>query len=268
MIGMNGGLLGARRIPAPNDGPGVWTGNEQALLKRASTWVNDPSFSSVSLLLHMDGSNGSTTFTDNSSNALTVTANGNAQISTAQSKFGGASALFDGTGDWLSSSTNTALDLAGGDFTVEAYIYLSALAAPNNDSSRVCTVAAYGSGTVNTGYSFYINQTNNSLNFFATGTGNGASASYTFALSTWYHIAATRSGTTSRLFVDGALLTLSTNTFQNNSAPTGTLRIGSERLFTGYNHDLNGYIDDLRITKGIARYTAAFTPPTAPFPNF
>jgi hypothetical protein len=100
----------------------------------------------------------------------------------------------------------------------------------------------------------------------STGTGNAAVATFAFSLNQWYHIAATRAGATTRLFVNGTSLTLTTNTLQVNSASTGTLSIGSERLFANYNHDLNGYIDDLRITKGVARYTASFTPPVAPHP--
>jgi hypothetical protein len=65
----------------------------------------DPVFNNVSLLLHGNGTNGSTTITDNSPTPKTVTAVGNAQISTAQSKFGGASIAFDGTGDYLTDAS-------------------------------------------------------------------------------------------------------------------------------------------------------------------
>ena len=82
----------------------------------------DPFYSAVSLLLPMDGTNGSTAFTDSGPNALTITAVGNTQISTTQSKYGGASGYFDGTGDYLSISPNTAIDLSSGDFTIEFWI--------------------------------------------------------------------------------------------------------------------------------------------------
>jgi hypothetical protein len=85
--------------------------------------MSDPDFANVSLLLHMDGSNGSTTFPDSSSNGLTVTRYGNAQISTAQSKFGGASAYFDGAGDYLElPNPNTAIGAVAGDFTIECWV--------------------------------------------------------------------------------------------------------------------------------------------------
>src|SRR3990167_5305793 len=80
------------------------------------------------LMLHMDGTDGATTFTDSSDNAKTMTAVGNAQIDTAQSKFGGASGLFDGTGDWLTTPDSTDWDLGTGDFTIDFWIRFSSVA--------------------------------------------------------------------------------------------------------------------------------------------
>ena len=82
----------------------------------------DASYSSVSLLLHGNGINGSTTITDNSPSPKTVTAVGNAQISTAQSKFGGGSIAFDGTGDYLTTPNNSDYQFGTSDFTVECWI--------------------------------------------------------------------------------------------------------------------------------------------------
>jgi hypothetical protein len=87
----------------------------------------DPQFGSVSLLLHGDGANGSTTITDSSRLTNTVTAVGDAQISTAQSKFGGASIAFDGSGDYLTISSSSALSIGSGDYTVEFWIRWTAL---------------------------------------------------------------------------------------------------------------------------------------------
>jgi hypothetical protein len=228
----------------------------------------DPDFGSVSLLLHGDGTNGSTAITDSSPSPKTMTAFGNAQISTAQSKFGGASIAFDGTGDYLTAANNASLNFDSGDFTVECWLYLAGLQTVDTDGQRVGNIVAYGVNNVtNSGYHFFAQTTTNRLAFARPGTGTSATANFTFALSTWYHVAYTRSGSTNRLFVDGQSLTLTTNTFTPASSSAGTLRIGSERFYSGYTHDLNGYIDDLRITKGIARYTANFTPPTAPFPD-
>jgi len=89
--------------------------------------MSDTYYSNVSLLLHCDGSNGSTTFTDNSPSPKTVTANGNASVSTAQSKFGGASAVFDGTGDYLSLDGSSGFAFGTGDFTIEFWLSPSVL---------------------------------------------------------------------------------------------------------------------------------------------
>ena len=84
----------------------------------------DPFYSAVSMLLPMDGTNGSTTFTDSSLNAITVTAVGNAQVSTTQAKYGGASAYFDGSGDYLDTAgTGIATAFGTGDFTIEFWYY-------------------------------------------------------------------------------------------------------------------------------------------------
>jgi len=87
--------------------------------------IGDANFADVSLLLHGDGTSGSTTFTDSSSNAVVVTANGNAQIDTAIKKFGTGSIQFDGTGDYLTTSTNSAFGYGAGDFTIEFFLYLN-----------------------------------------------------------------------------------------------------------------------------------------------
>ena len=258
--------------PPTESFPGYTPG--KLVLKKDSVATDpnfDPSFASVSLLLHGDGTNGSTTITDNSPSPKTVTAVGNAQISTAQSKFGGASIAFDGTGDYLTAANNSRLNFDSGDFTIECWFYAAALPSLNNDNLRVAALAAYGGFFVSgnaQGYEFLVDFTGNKLIMGRPASVAGAIASFTFALNTWYHVAYTRAGSTNRLFVDGQSLTLTTDTYAPITSPTGTLRIGSERFFAGYDLDLNGYIDDLRITKGVARYTAAFTPPTQQLPNY
>jgi len=91
----------------------------------------DPYVNNVSLMLSMDGANNSTTFIDSSQNALAVTAVADAKISTAQSKFGGSAAYFDGTGDYLTVASNAAIAFGLGDFTIECWVNFSAL--PGNN---------------------------------------------------------------------------------------------------------------------------------------
>lgn len=102
--------------------------------------------------------------------------------------------------------------------------------------------------------------------YLTDGSSNDFTASWTPATNTWYHVAVSRQGTSLRAFIDGTQL----GTTQTNSV--NYVRVNSDPLYIGQyfagsaNRYLNGYIDDLRITKGLARYTANFTPPTAPFP--
>lgn len=219
----------------------------------------DPYFSSVSLLLHMDGANGSTTFTDSGPSPKTVTANGNAQISTAQSKFGGASGLFDGTSDWLSIANNSAFGFGTGDFTIEAHIYISG--GQGTDRGITDFRASIGSDV---GTFFVDGPAGNKLAFWY-GTklgGSGASLS----TSTWYHAALCRASGTIRCFLSGVVDWSSTASVDfGSSRPLGVG--GAVYTASPGSSSFNGYIDNVRITKGVARYTANFTPPSAPFPN-
>src|SRR5690606_34123168 len=95
--------------------PGIVASSRRIATGPSST---DPYWSSVSSLLHFNGSNGSTTFTDEK--GVGWTASGDAEISTAQSKFGGSSLSLDGTGDWLDAS-NAGFTFGTGDFTIEAW---------------------------------------------------------------------------------------------------------------------------------------------------
>ena len=213
--------------------------------------VTDANFGAVSLLLHMNGANASTYFPDHSYNALTVTANGNAQISTAQSKFGGASAYFDGTGDYL-DSTSSASPSGTDSFTIESWIYPTAV----TGQDRVIIDTRGGSGFV-----FFIN-TSGYLQVFDSAVGSVLAASTALLVAnTWQHIALSKSGSTATYYVNG----VAAGTYTLTSHATATsCRIGARNdAAAGF----IGYIDSLRITKGIARYTAAFTPPTAQFPN-
>jgi len=215
----------------------------------------DANYSSVSLLLHMNGTNGSTTFTDNSANVFTVTPNGNTQISTAQSKFGGASGLFDGTGDYLAVAHNSVLSLESGNFTIEAWIYRNTSGAIQNIVNKRVSAPA-------SGYVWRINA-NNTLQFFFTG-GSSVTSTATIGTGAWTHIAVTRDANTVRQFINGAVAAPAA-TFSNGTANTQELRISADELTSDA---FDGYIDDLRITKGVSRYpNFSFTAPVYPYPD-
>jgi hypothetical protein len=227
--------------------------------------MSDPNYNSVSLLLHFDGANGSTTFTDNSPSPKTVTANFDAQISTTQSKFGGASGYFDGTGDYLSIPDNSDFDFGSGDFTIEGWVN-----AANFSARRPIYSQRSSSSSVSAlSWSIDVNGYLNFTYFTSAGLSDSLSASLlsAIAINTWVFVAVSRSGTSLKQFVNG-------NTTGSHTLPIGTIiRNSSVDINVGRDSAnsswlFNGYIDDLRVTKGVARYTANFTPPTAAFPDF
>lgn len=241
------------------------SGITQALLGGYGGLSGDPYLSSVTLLMHCDGTNGSTTFTDNGPLARTITPSGNAQISTAKSKFGGASALFDGTGDFLNASYATS-PIGTADVTVEFWINPAAVAADYN-------VLAIASGTnlnlfigndssisSGRGIRFVVRNDAQSTNIDLSGTGIATT------IGTWTHVACVIEGSTGRIYIDGVQ--------KDNGVVSGTRTATFTGLNVGYLHSgapryLNGNIDELRITKGVCRYPGGttFTPQTAAFPH-
>lgn len=223
----------------------------------------DPNFSTTSLLLHCDGTNNSTTFTDET--GKTITAVGNAKISTTQSKFGGASALFDGSGDYLNCGDHADFELGSGDFTMECFVRFAGY--PNGYSGAY-RVALIGKDAVGA-RSFHWGVTGTVSSFtgmvFSTA-GTEVSVSWAPALNTWYHLAVCKSGTSLRFFVDGTQVG-TTQTHSTAIADVATALTIGGILYTGFQYYLNGYVDEVRITKGAARYTADFTAPTAALPD-
>ena len=192
---------------------------------RISGKERDHDLASVSLLLHGNGTNGSTTITDNSPSPKTVTAVGNAQISTTQSKFGGASIYLDGTGDVASVASDVAFAFGTNDFTIELWVY------PVSVSGNPVLFDTRPSGN---GAWPVIYFDGGRLRYFLN-TADRISGSTVLATNTtWYHIGPFALGIDSR--------NLTSNPF-------------------------NAYFDDVRVTKGVARYTSNFTPRTAQFPD-
>jgi hypothetical protein len=212
----------------------------------------DPDFANVSLLLHMDGSNGSTTFTDLSSNAHAITTFGNAQVSTAGPKYGTGALLLDGNGDYLRTPADADFAFGTGDFTVECWCYATVV----SDNDGLFTFGGTGSSGL------FLALFNSGWRLGTTGSGGSYMDSAIPDLNTWRHVAVTRSGTSLRLFIDGV---------QKGSTLTNSANLTDNQLKVGYYYSdfygFTGKIDEFRVTKGIARYTSSFTPPTAPFPD-
>ena len=184
---------------------------------------------------------------------------GDAKLSTAISKFGGSSMAFDGTGDYVLSSTSANLYAFGaGDFTIELWVYTNSVAATDQ--------ALVDFRTAN-GYYPYLYLFNGRVGYWLNSVDVITGSPGSITAGSWYHIALTRSGSSTKLFVNG---TQSGSTYTSATALLcGVNRpaIGSSGTSLGA-YPLNGYVDDLRVTKGYARYTANFTPPTSAFPIY
>lgn len=229
----------------------------------ASVSDNDPHIASVISLLHFDGADAATTFTDDrpGSPSRVWTANGNAQIDTAQSMFGGASGLFDGAGDYINTPDHADFAFGTGDFTIELCARWASL------TGQQFMVTQFGINATTLAFRI-LKDTTNVLNAHC---GDGVDGTIGQCISTvavttnvWYHIAYVRTGKHFGLYLDGALIDYaeSSSAILNSTSDVVVGRNGA--VNGGY---MNGWLDDLRITKGVARYTQPFNRPSAAFPN-
>lgn len=220
----------------------------------------DPFFSNVVLLLRGDGVNGSTAIVDSSSRNRTPIITGSTQITTTSPKFGTGSIAFDGVDDALSYADSTDFDLDG-DFTIEMFVWFSSLAGTRAIFSKKDN--DNGAGWVQV----YKNTGNGQAVFAISTDGATNAVVYTsgavFATDTWHHVAVVREANTVRFFVGGVLLH-STSLTAKPSVNTSPLRFGQAGASNLY--DMFGKLEQIRITKGVARYSASFTPPVAQFP--
>jgi hypothetical protein len=189
---------------------------------------------------------------DESFYARTLTTAGNAAQTTAQAKYGVGSLTFDGIGDRIVAANSPDFALGTGDFTVEGWFRFVV----KQDSQAL--LGQWGSG----GNSWYFYVQGGQLVWTI-----GATLGFTWApvLGTWYHLAVDRNGTTTRIYINGAVVatsaTMNTITATTEALVLGT--IGQANQFASF--DFNGQMDEIRVTKGVAQYAGAFTPPTGPF---
>lgn len=227
-------------------------------MRQAPASGGDPHWANVSSLLHFEGPNGSTTFTDERPN--TWTAFNDAKISTAQFKFGTSSGAWDGSGDYISTPFSTALNISTGDFTYEAFIRPNLGTDGNIGSQRDSGATGWALEARGDGAVWLRAMINGSYSDLRITTPPGV-----LTPGVWQHVALTRNGNLFTIWVNGVssgTLTSSGALDNNGGAP---LRIG--RSQQGSENDYNGFMDEFRLTKGICRYTSTFTPPSAPFPN-
>lgn len=237
------------RVAAVN---AIGTGSYSAASAAVTAGVpTDQYFSNVSLLLHADGSGSA--FVDSSPTPKTITANGDATQSAAQSKWGGKSAYFDGSGDYLTLDANSAFGLGTGDMTIEYWWYPTRNAGNEtvidtrpSDSAAALVLGKSGAGAVRC-YDGSVVRTGGTMN-----------------LNQWNHVAWSRSGSDNNIYLNGTRVIQFTSAW--DGGPDRGLTIGSNVLKSAEN--VAGYVDDIRITKGVARYAGdAITVPTAAFPD-
>lgn len=220
--------------------------------------IGDIYYNDVSLLLHCDGTDGSTSFPDNSSTVHTVTANGTAEVDTSQSKFGGASALFNGSTSYLSApnSTEFALETAS-NFTVECWVRPNTLG-----DHQVLVANRYDASGTLFGWNLHLIPTGEIVFYFTDGVVITTVAQ--LSVGVWSHVAVVRSAGTVTIYIDGISSVF--QLFPDGVPSTSRLIIGANH--NGTSNFFGGNIDELRITIDVARYTANFTPETVAFPNF
>lgn len=230
--------------------------------------VLDSDFSSVVLLLHGEGSDGSTTFIDDSGSAHSVSVSGAPTITTTNPHWESGAMLFTGSTGYLNAGTSTDWDFGSGDFTIE--FFMGHMTWPGT-AFETPIVSLWNTTT---GLSWIVTVTIlNRLSFFyyKAGVGNFGSYSATgisgLIGSSYKHFAITRSGSTLRIFIDGAIDYSGSITGTIDSAASTPLCVGGTN-YVG-NLYLDARLDGLRITKGVARYTADFSSaiPSVPFPR-
>lgn len=203
----------------------------------------DPYRPYLSLLVPMEGANNSTVFTDYSPISRALTANGDAQISTAQSVWGAGSGLFDGNGDYVSVPTHTSLDMGTGPFYLCCWVRPIALANPYG-SILSSNHASWASGAV----AFNFGQ-NNKFRLSCFLFSAPVESTVALGINVWQFIGVTRVGTTFTLYKGGAACGAATQTAAVNFASNTAVRIGGNS-WEGANGHANAYIQDVRLYKG------------------
>lgn len=212
--------------------------------------AGDPYWNNVVLAMHMDDAG----LTDVKGHALTL--NGGVTRSSAQSMFGGYSAYFDGVDDYI-ALPEADLAFGTGDFTIEFFIYV-------DGSVNARSIFDFRPDGKNGAYPTLSTSATNTLTFWHSATSRIV-GTHVIA-NAWHHVELSRASGVTKLFVDGAQDGSSYTDATTYGCGASRPRIGSGGYSTPES-PFKGHIEDLRITKGVARHTANFTPPAAAFPH-
>jgi hypothetical protein len=220
---------------------------------KAGIFASSTFETAIQLLLHFDGANNATTFTDSSPNAYSVTRGGSATISTAQSKFGGSSGLFAGNNDCVTVPARNGFAYGTGDFTIEAWIYRT------STSGEAIVFAQTESGA---NYVLFGVNGDGEVFFIGDDSFTYGPSSNLVATNTWHHIAVVRASGYVTVYCDGVGGTATENTTNFSD----TTRVPTVGRYTHSSQDaFVGHIDELRVVKGVAVFTGNFTPPTVAY---
>lgn len=246
--------------------PGVWTLNQATSAAAKRSWpMYDPEVNLNTAMVHGNGTNGSSnnTFLDSSVNNVTVTRNGNATQGTFtpfSDPAGYWSAYFGGSGNYavtnsaaFTSSTTT--------FTVEAWVFLTAAPTGTNPA----TIGDMSPTAASNNWSFGIPSTLRLTFYWNDGAAKSATGSTRLSLGVWYHIAVSVSGNAITMYVNGVQEILTgTTILTNRSGTTGTIALGQAQTASMI---FIGYMSNVSILSGVAKYSSSFTVPSSPLPT-
>jgi hypothetical protein len=213
--------------------------------------VFDPYWDDVVALLRFNGDPDSTVFTDEIEHVWTPT--GAAKISAVQSRYDGAAGYFNGSSK-ITTPVHADFGFSAGDWTIEAWVY------PSVVTGNVCLLETRDTGVQ--GIGIYTSLSSSSNRWGCYNNSSLIAAGSNLVANTWTHLAIVRSGNTINGYVNGALDF--TGTDNRTYASAAIVTAGANYIGSQY---YTGYVDELRITKGIARYTGSFTLPSTRLPS-
>ncbi|MDP6769621.1 MAG: LamG domain-containing protein [Anaerolineales bacterium] len=223
-------------------------------IKATGTTVGDVHFSKVTAMFNFDGSDGDTTTSglDSSNKNLTVSYSSGDQLSNTQKKFG-ATSLY--VADNVTLSSSDGFNMGTGDFTIEAWYYFTSFSNSFGHYDQWAGTTT-GSGNVQMWNS---TSAQGKIKWYYDGSSNFTSST-TMSTGQWYHVAYVRESGTLKIYFNGTVDS-NTQSYSSQFGKTGTVYLGDQHAGGGSAPQY--YIDDLRVTKGLARYTSNFTAPTS-----